>query len=178
VLRMRNGTSESPFRLALGDSHCARALRAGAPVPDSPLVRRARQLPQMAGRRIGCALHVACAASGLTPLRTSATRPRRRLPGTTRPGFALPGEQRTFNHIVVTRHLRFESIRFAQIRSLVAGSLAEPVPRAQYRRLVGAGASILALHHCMGRGTWNDDLRAVHWNGAAGVERGVGEIDG
>ena len=33
---------------ALGDSLCARIRPAGAPVPDSPLVRRARQHPQMA----------------------------------------------------------------------------------------------------------------------------------
>jgi hypothetical protein len=48
---------------------CARVLPAAPAAPDSELVRRVRQRPQMARRRVGCALHVACAAPGLSPLR-------------------------------------------------------------------------------------------------------------
>ena len=48
---------------------CARVRPAVPAAPDSPLVRRARLRPQMARRRVGCALHIASAAAGLSPLR-------------------------------------------------------------------------------------------------------------
>ena len=48
---------------------CARVRPAVPAAPDSPLVRRARLRPQMAQRRVGCALHIASAAAGLAPLR-------------------------------------------------------------------------------------------------------------
>lgn len=54
----------------LGDNLASSRIRpAVAAAPDFPLVRRARQRPHMAQRRVGCALHVASAASGLSPLR-------------------------------------------------------------------------------------------------------------
>ena len=78
-----------PKMTALGDSLCARVRPAVAAVPDSPLVRRARQRPQWLDGVSGCPLQVPSAASRLrVPARAL------RLPGTTRPRFALPGAQR------------------------------------------------------------------------------------
>ena len=51
----------------------------------------------MSHRRVGCALHMACAGYGtFGPFATSATRSRRRLPGTTRPVLrtSLAGSER------------------------------------------------------------------------------------
>jgi hypothetical protein len=80
VLVMRNGTPQSPFCTALGDSlfvprpSCGRG---GAPRSGAP------QRPKMTRRRAGCALHMASAGSGTSgPFATAAIRARLRLPGT------------------------------------------------------------------------------------------------
>ena len=87
TLRMQNGTSQSPF--------CPRLSRQPI-VPRPPCVRAASPhprklgagyaaLPQMARRRVGCALHMPSAGYGtFGPFATPAIRTRLRLPGTTR----------------------------------------------------------------------------------------------
>ena len=101
VLRMRNGTSQSPFRLALGDNPCA-------PVRPAPGHGYVTTCPQGGGRTspwpsvewldgVSDALASGLCGfgtSGLRPSATPARRPRRRLPGTTGLRFALHGRQR------------------------------------------------------------------------------------
>lgn len=58
-----------PRGLGPCDNLLRRVRPAVTAVPDSPSVGRARQRPQMARWRVGCALHVASAAPGLSPPR-------------------------------------------------------------------------------------------------------------
>jgi len=100
VLGMRNGTSQSPFRPALG----RQLVRAA----DAPLrghgfgTSRLRQTPTTNGlTAYRMRLHLACVSSGTYgPFATSASRSRLRLPRTTRLALraSLAGSVCTTNH--------------------------------------------------------------------------------
>jgi hypothetical protein len=88
VLRMRNGTSQFPFRLALGDSLLCR----GRPAVAATLHKAERHgAHKMTGRRVGCAcIRPSPATWTCGPFATAAARTRLRLPRTTRPRIRSP----------------------------------------------------------------------------------------
>gem|GEM_PF-3895590 len=105
---MRNGTSQSPFRPALG----RQLVRAA----DAPLrghgfgTSRLRQTPTTNGlTAYRMRLHLACVSSGTYgPFATSASRSRLRLPRTTRLALraSLAGSERRFNQSVAVLGMR------------------------------------------------------------------------
>jgi len=107
VLGMRNGTSQSPFRPALG-RQLVRA--ADAPLRDHGFgTSRLRQTPTTNGlTAYRMRLHLACVSSGTYgPFATSASRSRLRLPRTTRLALraSLAGSERTAS--IMNRHIRW-----------------------------------------------------------------------
>jgi hypothetical protein len=85
VLRMRNGTSKSPFRLALGDSPLCPGRPASAAATHFLVGKRSATAPTNGSTASRMRLHRASARSGtFSPCAATAPRPRLRLPGTTR----------------------------------------------------------------------------------------------
>ncbi len=106
VLRMRNGTSQSPFRLALGDRLFVPRF---APLRGHGCgIQRLRHDPY--DEWLDGVSDALCMrpppAQGHSPWSTPAARPRLRLPGTTRLRFALPGGQRESIFETVNGQLR------------------------------------------------------------------------